>query len=169
MFNKLAVHSISYQTSRTYTMACNRERFSTRSGQRFESRLFIYHIKPICLFVFAVVFCKFLYIKYSLYYRGRASVQCHSRHPPIVDGPAASLVYETVELMCSTVVTTWHILIGKVSNNIMTLWWCWRDINLSLLTINDVDAKSLVVRESHILVIGLVCSMHNGVRSNGML
>ena len=97
MFNKLAVHSISYQTSRTYTMACNRERFSTRSGQRFEPRLFIYHIKPICLFVFAVVFCKFLYIKYSLYYRGRASVQCHSRPPPIVDGPAASLVYETVE------------------------------------------------------------------------
>ena len=79
-------------------MACNKERFSTRSGRRFESRLFIYHIRLslyVCLLV--VVFFKFLYIKYSLYYRGRASVQCHSRPPPIVDGPAASLVYETVE------------------------------------------------------------------------
>ena len=81
-------------------MACNKERFSTRSGRRFESRLFIYHIRLslfVCLLVVVVVFFKFLYIKYSLYYRGGASVQCHSRPPPIVDGPAASLVYETVE------------------------------------------------------------------------
>ena len=48
----------------------------------------------VCLLL---LFFKFLYIKYSLYYRGGALIQCHSRPPPIVDGPAASLVYETVE------------------------------------------------------------------------
>ena len=78
-------------------MACNKDDSPLDPGKGL-NRVCSYTTLSlfVCLFFVVVVFLIPLH-KGLLCYRGGASVQCHSRPPPIVDGPAASLVYETVE------------------------------------------------------------------------